>query len=283
MALAVRLAKAIEAEIVSADSRQVFRHMNIGTGKDLEEYGSVPYHLIDIRSPSEEFSVVDFRQLALRAIGDILSRDRFPILCGGTGHYLKALIENYRFDHAPTDRRYTGRLEKLSRGELCAILESHRLWDGRDWAGESKRRMARAIEKAQAAKRPESDADERYDCPTRLYHVRLERKRLTERIGQRLRERLRMGMVEEVSGLLERGVDRERLERFGLEYRWILRHLEGGLSRSEMEQKLFVEICRFAKRQTTFLRYLEKSGHRLIPVRSYEELRSDALRWIGEM
>lgn len=281
-ACAVRLAKSIGGEILSADSRQVFRHMNIGTGKDLEEYGTVPYHLIDIRDPDEEFSVSDFRTCALLALRCILRKGKYPIVCGGTVYYIKALIDNYRFDHPPTNPRYSGRLEKRDREELYAALKERELWNGHHWERDSKRRMARAIEKAQTAKRGKPDVEEEYGYPTRIYYPLFERKQLKERIGRRLRERLRGGMVEEVSALLNMGIRRSRLERFGLEYRWILRHLKGELSFGEMERKLYVEICRFSKRQSTFLRYLERSGHRLTPFGSFDELLTDVKRWIAE-
>ena len=281
-AFAVRMAKEIGAEIISADSRQVFRFMDIGTGKDLKEYGTVPYHLIDIRYPNEEFSVSDFRQYALQAIRNIHQKGKFPIICGGTGHYIKALIENYAFDHASTNRQFTSQLETMSRDELYTLLKKHALWDKHQWTRDSKRRMARAIEKMQTPKKSEPNISRRYNYPTRIYHTFLDREQLTQRIRQRLQKRLRQGMIEEISNLLKKKIDKKRLERFGLEYKWILYYLKGELSYGEMEEKLYVEICRFSKRQSTFLRYLAKSGHQLIPIRSYKELRSDAMHWISE-
>ncbi len=281
--LAVQLSMAIKGEIISADSRQVFRKMDIGTGKDLDEYGDIPYHLIDILDPSEEFSVAEFQRLTLKAINEIHSRRKFPIICGGTGHYIKALIENYQFRHASSDRYQAGTLERLSRQELYDLLEQNGLGKTRHWEKDSRRRMARAIEKARIGKKKSSDLLRLYHFPTRIYFTYIDRALLRKRIKVRLKERLERGMIEEVSNFISSGIDNKRLERFGLEYKWVLFYLKGDINYKTMEERLYVDICRFSKRQVTFLRYLEKSGHELIPVQSYTKLLNDVKQWLSAL
>jgi tRNA dimethylallyltransferase len=269
--LAVQLAKQYFGEIVSADSRQVFRRMDIGTGKDLNEYDLVPYHLIDILEPSAEFSVSDFQKLAIKDINNIIARKKLPIVCGGTGHYIKALIENYQFMAPKTDLKSTNQLEKKDRMFLYQKIKDLGLWEDHHWEKDSKRRMVRAIEKALL------DPNENSLLPPiafkyTVFYTHLERKIIRDRIKVRLDQRLTEGMVEEVQALLESGISENRLERFGLEYKWILFHLNGKLTYEAMKNKLYTEICRFAKRQMTFIRYLEKSGHHLIPIQNYHEL-----------
>ena len=269
--LAVQLAKQYFGEIVSADSRQVFRRMDIGTGKDLDEYDLVPYHLIDILEPSAEFSVSDFQKMAIKDINNIIARKKLPIVCGGTGHYIKALIENYQFRAPKTDLKSTNQLEKKDRMFLYQKIKDLGLWEDHHWEKDSKRRMVRAIEKALL------DPNENFLLPPiafkyTVFYTHLDRKIIRDRIKVRLDQRLTEGMVEEVQALLESGISENRLERFGLEYKWILFHLNGKLTYEAMRNKLYTEICRFAKRQMTFIRYLEKSGHHLIPIQNYHEL-----------
>lgn len=147
--LAVQLARQLNGEIISADSRQVFTGMDIGSGKDLAEYQEIPYHLIDIRSAGADFSVSDFQEAALQALEQITCRNALPIICGGTGHYIKALLEDYAFASSGTNLKYTESLEKLDREELYAMLHELGLWTSHHWESDSKRRMARTIEKAQ--------------------------------------------------------------------------------------------------------------------------------------
>jgi tRNA dimethylallyltransferase len=269
--LAVQLAKQYFGEIISADSRQIFRRMDIGTGKDLDEYDLVPYHLIDILEPSAEFSVSDFQKMAIKDINNIIARKKLPIVCGGTGHYIKALIENYQFRAPKTDLKSTNQLEKKDRMFLYQKIKDLGLWEDHHWEKDSKRRMVRAIEKALL------DPNENFLLPPiafkyTVFYTHLDRKIIRDRIKVRLDQRLTEGMVEEVQALLESGISENRLERFGLEYKWILFHLNGKLTYEAMRNKLYTEICRFAKRQMTFIRYLEKSGHHLIPIQNYQEL-----------
>lgn len=266
--LAVRLAQRIDGEIISADSRQVFAGMDIGSGKDLEEYGSIPYHLIDIRPAGAEYSVSDFQRDALSALSDIRHRHRVPIICGGTGHYVKSLLDDYPFTSPKTDLSLTGSLEKRSRESLYRQLKSLGLWETHHWSSDSRRRMARAIEKRlldAAVSSPQHASFSQHYLPL-CFYLQVDRRMLVERIEDRLHARLSSGLLEEVERLLSQGVDPARLERYGLEYRWIARYLTGGVAWEEMVEKLFTDIRRFAKRQMTFIRYLQKTGHAIEPI-----------------
>ncbi len=266
-ALAVQLARKIGAEIISADSRQVFADMDIGSGKDLSEYQDIPYHLIDIRRAGDTYSVSEFQHDALAALSDIVHRRKIPIICGGTGHYIKSLLDEYRFTKQGTDLNYTGELESLSREALFNRIKSLGIWENHHWEFESHRRMARAIEKKSF---PQTYQDQ--EKPFRelyrpfCFYIETKRKILISRIEQRLKYRLESGLVEEVKMLLDRGIPHHCLERYGLEYRWVSRYVTGNIEFEEMYRRLSIEIRKYAKRQMTFIRYLQKSGHRLEPV-----------------
>jgi len=280
--LAVALSRLVDGEIVSADSRQVYRGLDIGTGKDLYEYDEVPYHLIDICDPDEAFSVSRFQELAHSVLADIVSRGKTPIICGGSGHYIKALIEDYAFPHPPTQPAISVPLEDRPRQELYGFLKSLGLWSDRDWSQDSRRRMARAIEKASSpvllkAAPPSFGAA----YSVRLYYTVTERSVLRSRIEQRLLQRIRQGMVAEVSRLLDRGFDITAFQRLGLEYRWVSLYLSGRLSFAIMLPRLYTAICHYAKRQLTFIRYLEKSGQVLHPVLSPSAFLVDASNWLS--
>ncbi|MFH2129046.1 MAG: tRNA (adenosine(37)-N6)-dimethylallyltransferase MiaA [bacterium] len=281
--LAVQLARKIGGEIISADSRQVFRKMDIGSGKDLSEYESIPYHLIDIRPAGDDYSVSDFQRDALSALSDIVSRKAVPIICGGTAHYVKALLDDYRFPAQKTDRAKTQALELLPREALYTRIKSLGLWENHHWEKDSRRRMARAIEKQTLTNfenNPEQSFRDSYT--PRVFFTRIERENLLLRVEQRLNQRFQSGLIEEVESLLAGGVSHDRLERYGLEYRWISRYLKGDMNFEEMFQKLLVEIRRYAKRQMTFLRHLQKKGHRLEPVTEPSIFFNRVISWLSE-
>ena len=223
---AVSLAKTLGGEIISADSRQVYRGMDIGTGKDLAEYGGIPHHLIDIVPAGAQYNVWQYRQDFLRAWSDIRSRGAVPVLCGGTGMYINAVTRGYDF----TEKR------PLS------------------------------------APRPEYSAEPGQPAgpgtgegPQRPFFIGtlVDRETRNARIDARLDARLQEGMVDEVRGLLARGVPAETLIGYGLEYRFVTRHLLGELTYDEMRGQLAVAIHQFAKRQMTWFRGMERSGVRI--------------------
>lgn len=262
-ALAAEVAWRLGGEVISADSRQVFRGMDLGTGKDLADYDlhgtHVPYHLIDICSPLEEYSAYRFLGDFRRAYEDITARGRQPILCGGTGLYVDAVLREYHLSDAPVDPAYRATLEAYSDEELTARLASYGpLHNHTDT--ETRERLVRALEiQEYAAAHP--------DSYTRLpamrhavYGTRLDRQQVIDRIERRLRRRLDEGMTAEVQRLLDEGVPAGRLMRFGLEYRHVTRLLLGQCTEDEMFRDLFTDIRRFAKRQMTWFRRMERNG-----------------------
>lgn len=258
--LGVQLAEKLGGEIISADSRQVFRGMDLGTGKDLAEYGDVPYHLIDIRAGGEEFSVFDFQQLFYDTFTDITARNRLPLLVGGTGLYLEAALGGKRMlavAENPALRRELASLddEQLRQRLLDLRPRQHNTTDLND-----RDRLVRAIEIASGEDAAAGDIDPPPAIRPLVFGTRWERTVLRRRITQRLQERLDTGMIAEVEQLLDAGVTHASLEYYGLEYRFISRHLQGELNRNDMVQKLNSAIHQFAKRQETWFRRMERRG-----------------------
>jgi len=258
--LAVALASRLDGEIISADSRQVFRGMDIGSGKDLHEYGDIIYHLIDILDAGEEFSVFAFQRLFLDAFEDISSRRRLPILCGGTGLYLDAALRGYRMVTAPENRELRAELEKQTLEELVSLLrelrpELHNSTDLLD-----RQRTMRAIEIAQHEREHAQNVEPLPPIRPLVIGIRWERGQLRRRITERLRQRLEDGMIAEIERLHQSGVPWERLDYYGLEYRFVGAHLRGELNRNDLFQKLNSAIHDFAKRQETWFRRIEKHG-----------------------
>jgi tRNA dimethylallyltransferase len=258
--LAVALASELDGEIISADSRQVFRGMDIGTGKDLHEYGQVPYHLIDILESGAEFSVFAFQRLFREAFDYIAARGRLPILCGGTGLYLDAVLRGYRMVEVPEDPSLRAGLENRSADELAAMLrelkpEQHNTSDLLE-----RGRTVRAIEIARFEREHAPRQEPLQEARSLTIGIRWERSELRKRITERLRLRLENGMIEEVQRLHEGGVAWERLDYYGLEYRYIGAFLQGELNRNDMFQKLNSAIHDFAKRQENWFKKMEKNG-----------------------
>ena len=263
--LAVAAAQQLNGEIISADSRQVFRRMDLGTGKDLAEYGEVAYHLIDIMEPGEEFSVFGFQRLFSAAFADIRGRGRLPILAGGTGLYLDAVLRGYRLTEVPENPSLRAELSTLTIEELRERLlglnpDHHNSSDLLD-----RDRLSRAIEIASHTPAPgEEEPAPLPELHPLVFGIRFEREVLRRRITERLRARLDGGLLDEVSRLLAEGVPAERLEAYGLEYRLVSRHLRRELNRNDMFQKLNAAIHDFAKRQDTWFRRMEKHGVEII-------------------
>ncbi len=263
--LAVAAARALNGEIISADSRQVFRRMDIGTGKDLEEYGEIPYHLIDILEPGEEFSVFDFQRHFTEAFNLVTSRGRLPVLAGGTGLYLDSVLRGYRMVTAPENPELRRELEELSldqlRERLLALVpEQHNTTDLLE-----KERLVRAIEIALHQEgRGSAEVIDLPELRPLVFGIRIEREIVRRRITERLKSRLSGGMIDEVRRLLADGVPIARLESYGLEYRFVSRYLSGEMNRNDMFQKLNSAIHDFAKRQDSWFRKMEKHGVEII-------------------
>ena len=262
-ALGVRLAHALGGEVVSADSRQVYRGLDIGSGKDLEEYvvdgAPVPYHLIDIVDLDIEFSLFDYQRRCFAVIEELHARGVLPVLVGGTGLYLSSVLSGYRMAEVPEDPGLRTELACLDGDALAARLRSakdtvHNTTDLTD-----RGRTIRAIEIAEYTRAHPPEAAPAFQ--PLVLGTRWERPVLRERIARRLRERLDAGLIEEVQGLLERGVSRERLHALGLEYRFVCDFLGSAIkSRNDLVQKLAAAIAEFAKKQETWFRRMERQG-----------------------
>lgn len=261
--LAVDVALHLGGEIISADSRQVFRGMDIGTGKDLTDYNvggvEVPYHLIDIREPGYEYSVFEFQTDFVRAYNDIVDRNKLPILCGGTGLYIEAVLRNYRLADVPQNNELRLELEQCSDEDLVERLKKYiSLHNHTDT--ETRERLIRAIEiQEYQAQNPNSHV-EIPDINHLVLGVAFPRDLVMQRIENRLQERLQNGMIDEIDLLLKQGVEPERLIRYGLEYKYITLYLQNDISYSEMFEKLNIAIRQFAKRQMTWYRRMERNG-----------------------
>ncbi len=258
--ISVEVARRLNAEIISADSRQVYRGMDIGTGKDLHEYGPVRYHMIDIADPGYEFNVFDFQRSFYRAFQDIRSRGRLPLLVGGTGLYLDAVLRGYQLAEVPENPALRAELADLPLEVLGDRLKdmNPRLHNTTDLL--DRKRVIRAIEIAESGREKGGEVPFQPDLRTILFGIRWPRDVLRERITRRLRERLEHGMIEEVQNLITKGVSFETLNFYGLEYRYIGQFLRGELNRNDMFQKLNSAIHQFAKRQETFFRRMERHG-----------------------
>jgi tRNA dimethylallyltransferase len=262
-ALAVQVARALGSEIISADSRQVYRGMNLGTGKDLSEYCidgvRIPYHLIDIVDPDDDFSVFDYQQRFFRCFAEISSRDRLPVLVGGTGLYLESVLQGYRMCEVPENEalrhELAGRdMESLAMHYLSIRPGVHNKTDLLD-----RTRLIRAIEIAEYSRGAQS-LPSLPEIRAKVVGVRWERCLLRERISGRLRQRLADGMIDEVRALHASGISWERLHYFGLEYRYIGLYLQGVLDYEAMLRTLNIKIHQFAKRQETWFRRMERKG-----------------------
>jgi tRNA dimethylallyltransferase len=262
--LSVRLARSIGGEILSADSRQVYREMDLGTGKDLSEYGrgrgAVTVHLIDICDPAEEFNVFAFQQLFYPCFQEILQRGSIPILAGGTGLYLDSVLRGYRMLAVPVNKALRESLaaegmESLRQRLLSLSPEVHNSTDLLE-----PKRLIRAIEIADYSREHPRPAEALVTVSPLVIGIRCDRNDLRRKITLRLQSRLEAGMIDEVRRLHDRGIAWERLESFGLEYRYISLHLQQRITREEMFQTLNTRIHQFAKRQETWFRRMERNG-----------------------
>lgn len=250
--LGVDLAERFGGEIVSADSRQVFRGLDLGSGKIApEEARGVPHHLIDVCEPGDFFSMHDFQRLAYAAIDGIVARGRLPFLVGGTGLYVASVTEGYVMSDNPPDLKYREYLETFETPKLYEMLAE--AVPGIEIEAKNRNRVMRMLEKLHAGDDHVPRSEPRYDCLK--LGVTWDRETLKRRIDERLERRLDAGMIEEVQGLIDRGVSLEFLMKLGLEYRFIAQYLTGEIPRREdMAEQLGNAIKKFAKRQMTWFR-----------------------------
>ena len=261
--VAARLAAEIGGEIISADSRQVYRRMDIGTGKDLADYGKVPYHLIDICEPGTKYNLFQYQQDFFNAYQDIQSRGAVPVLCGGTGLYIEAVLKGYKLSPVPQNQALRDSLEGKSLDELTQILEELKAKNGSNMHNktdvDSCQRAIRAIEieMSPAPKRELPPID------SLIIGIDIDRELRREKITRRLKARLDEGMVDEVRGLLAEGIPPEDLIYYGLEYKFLTEYIIGQTTCQEMFSRLEIAIHQFAKRQMTWFRGMERRGFKI--------------------
>lgn len=265
--VAARLAAEIGGEIISADSRQVYRRMDIGTGKDLEDYGSVPYHLIDICEPGTKYNLFEYQQDFYDVYQQIRSRGAVPILCGGTGLYIEAVLKGYHLSPVPQNQALRDSLEGKSLDELSQMLADLKAKTGSNMHNttdvDSCQRAIRAIEIETYNLEHPTPRRELPPVDSIIIGIDIDRELRREKITRRLKARLDHGMVDEVRALLDEGIPAEDLIYYGLEYKFLTEYLTGQLSYDEMFQRLEIAIHQFAKRQMTWFRGMERRGFKI--------------------
>lgn len=262
--LAAALACKIGGEIISADSRQVYRRMDIGTGKDLEDYGHIPYHLIDICEPGTKYNLFQYQQDFYDAYQDITSRGVQPILCGGTGLYIEAVLKGYQLSPVPQNPELRARLEGKSLEELTKMLLDLKAQNGSNMHNktdvDSCQRAIRAIEIEEYNLHTPTPKRELPPIDSLIIGVDIDREERRKKITKRLKQRLEEGMIDEVKGLLDEGIPAEDLIYYGLEYKFVTEYLIGKTTYDEMFTRLEIAIHQFAKRQMTWFRGMERRG-----------------------
>ena len=261
--LAAALADRMGTEIISGDSRQVYRRMDLGTGKDLVDYTvdgrQVPYHLIDIVEPGYKYNVFEYQRDFLKAYEEISAKGKTPILCGGTGMYIESVLKGYRLLPVPENPELRASLEGTSLEELTHILEGYKkLHNSTDV--DTCKRAIRAIEIEEYYKQQPPEYREFPSLKSLIVGVDIDRELRREKITRRLKQRLEEGMVDEVRGLLAEGIPAENLIYYGLEYKFLTQYAIGEISYDEMFLQLETAIHQFAKRQMTWFRGMERRG-----------------------
>ncbi|MBR5374234.1 MAG: tRNA (adenosine(37)-N6)-dimethylallyltransferase MiaA [Paludibacteraceae bacterium] len=261
--LAAHLARRLGAEIISADSRQIYRGMDIGTGKDLSDYVvdgvSIPYHLIDIADPGYKYNLFEYQRDFLSAYQDIKGRGVFPILCGGTGLYIESVLKAYKMMPVPQNEELRQSLEGKSLEELTAILSTYKTLHNTTDVDTAKRAI-RAIEICEYYRSHPQDFVDFPDINCLVVGVDIARDLRREKISKRLRARLDEGMVDEVRRILDSGVSSEDMIYYGLEYKYLTNYVIGNLTYEQMVSELEIAIHQFAKRQMTWFRGMERRG-----------------------
>jgi tRNA dimethylallyltransferase len=269
--LAVWLAKKINGEIISADSRQVFIGMDIGTGKiTKKEMQSIPHYLLDVASPKRRFTVTRFQKLANFAIKKILKKNKIPIICGGTGFYIQSIVDGLTFPQVKPDLDLRNKLEKKSTDQLFLMLSKKDSKRAKTIDRYNRRRLIRALEIVIKSKRPIPQLQKEQRFNVLFVGIKKEKEELNKRIEKRLLNRLDQGMIKEVKKLKASGVSYKKLYDFGLEYRYLSLYLQNKLSYQEMISLLQKEIEQYAKRQMTWF----KKDKRIVWIKNKRELYS---------
>jgi tRNA dimethylallyltransferase len=265
--LAAQLASRLNGEVISADSRQIYRGMDLGTGKDYADYFvngvEIPSHLVDIEDAGVHYNVFRFQTDFIQAFEEIRSRNKFPVLCGGSGLYLEAVLKNYRLIEVPPNKELRKELEGKTLTELTEILKNLKPKLHNHTDVETDRRAIRAIEiEKYYAENPQFDSSFP-EINSLNIGIDFDRDLRRQRITTRLKQRLEEGMLDEVQKLLDSGLTPEQLIYYGLEYKYLTLHLTGELSYNEMFRQLEIAIHQFAKRQMTWFRGMEKRGTKI--------------------
>ena len=262
--LAAALAKEVGGEIISADSRQVYRRMDIGTGKDLADYDGVPYHLIDICEPGTKYNLFQYQQDFYDAYQDIRNRGVSPVLCGGTGLYIEAVLKGYKLSPVPQNPALRRQLEGKPLDELTQLLVELKAKNGSNMHNktdvDSCQRAIRAIEIETYNIEHPTPCRELPPVDSLIIGVNIDREQRREKITRRLKARLEEGMVDEVKALLDSGIPADDLIYYGLEYKYVTEYIIGKTTYEEMFQHLEIAIHQFAKRQMTWFRGMERRG-----------------------
>ncbi len=263
--LAAHFAYENNGEVISADSRQVYKGMNIGTGKDLSDYifvdKKIPYHLIDILNAGERYDLFHFQQDFYKAYQDIQQRGKLPILCGGTPLYVETALAKKQLQFVPQNKKLRESTAKLTQNELNALLRKlkPKLHNTTDLI--ERERTIRALEIAQyEQKHPKANSIVKANI---IFGIYMERQALRQRIKERMIQRFKDGMIEEVEDLMKEGLTYDELQYYGLEYRFIAQHIKGELNKKEIMEKLLQAIRRFAKKQMTWYRRMERKGFKI--------------------
>ena len=265
-AFAANIALMLKGEIISADSRQVYKNMDIGTGKDIDDYTvnntKIPYHLIDIVPAGEKYNVYQYQKDCYKILEQIKKRNILPVLCGGTGMYIEAVIKKYNLINVPENTPFRKQLENKTLDELKEkLLSMKKVHNISDF--ESKKRLIKAIEIEDYYK---TNPEQRINFPEInpfIIGLKFDRQSQRRRITERLKQRLETGMLQEVENLLNSGISAETLIYYGLEYKFITNYLIGSIDYDEMFSKLNIAIHQFAKRQMTWFRRMEKNGMKI--------------------
>ncbi len=284
--VAAHAAQRLNGEVISADSRQVYRGMDLGTGKDYGDYEidgkKIPYHLIDIVDAGYEYNVFEYQHDFLKVFDDVVGRGKFPVLCGGSGLYLEAVLKNYKLIQVPHNEELRSSLEDKDLDELTEMLKSYKSDLHNKTDIENKKRVLRAIEiEDYLVKHPDIDMS-LPEINSLVVGVKYDRLSRRKRISERLRQRLDEGMLDEVKVLLESGLSPEKLTYYGLEYKYLTLHLTGELTYEEMFSGLETAIHQFAKRQMTWFRRMERQGTKIYWLDGYMPL-ADKLDRIAKL
>jgi len=305
--LAIKLAKKFNGEIISADSRQIYRGMDIGSGKVSRDLSGtisndqfpiskhkeifisegIMHYLIDIANPNDDFNVSHFKKLAEKAIKEILQKGKLPIICGGTGFWIKSIVDNVSYPEVKPDKELRERLSRKSAAELFAELRKIDPERAANIDSKNKVRLIRALEICKALGTVPDIRNRKYEIRNTKYEflqigIDIPKEKLQENIKKRLEKRLAEGMIKEVQNLNNPpaggGVSWERLEYFGLEYRWVARYLQKKISLNEVREKLYFDIIHYAKRQMTWF----KKDKRILWLKGYEEIEKTVKTFIKD-